>query len=277
MTPAKMKIEHVRRTSSSAQRGGERHEGLLELALGRSIHSETKKVRPEAASSAGTGLLYAPYVILSQLLSSKARERSCSVPELVLEQDGRNDSIAERADSCQPLQRRAQEWHFGAELSHAAVRASVRCTMSTLVVPVTSTQPFRMVATASQDGASGSSGATFCGVPLPLLSLVTLTVQNSLLTIVLHYSRVRVPADEMYSAASAVLLNEILKAGISLSVAYTNALRALPPAGYESVQPHQSSGGSRFAQAARNVARDVFRSAQLSLLLQLSADGLSQL
>ncbi|KAK4053142.1 hypothetical protein OIV83_001877 [Microbotryomycetes sp. JL201] len=68
------------------------------------------------------------------------------------------------------------------------------------------------------------------GVPVHLgaLSLVTLTLQNSALTIVLHYSRISVPADKMYSAASAVLLNELLKGSISLSIATYNAMMATP-------------------------------------------------
>ncbi|BGP46178.1 hypothetical protein JCM10450v2_002018 [Rhodotorula kratochvilovae] len=68
--------------------------------------------------------------------------------------------------------------------------------------------------------------ATLLGVPLGLISLVTLTVQNSALTVVLHYSRISVPADRMYSAASAVLLNELLKGAISLSIAFRNAVLA---------------------------------------------------
>ncbi|GAA5972785.1 hypothetical protein JCM8115_006558 [Rhodotorula mucilaginosa] len=68
------------------------------------------------------------------------------------------------------------------------------------------------------------SSASFMGVPLSLVSLVTLTVQNSALTIVLHYSRISVPKDKSYSAASAVLLNELLKGAISLSIAFRNAV-----------------------------------------------------
>ncbi|GJN88433.1 hypothetical protein Rhopal_001399-T1 [Rhodotorula paludigena] len=68
--------------------------------------------------------------------------------------------------------------------------------------------------------------ASFAGIPLSLISLVTLTVQNSALTVVLHYSRISVPADRMYSAASAVLLNELLKGAISLSIAFRNSVVA---------------------------------------------------
>ncbi|SCZ96595.1 BZ3500_MvSof-1268-A1-R1_Chr4-4g07461 [Microbotryum saponariae] len=70
--------------------------------------------------------------------------------------------------------------------------------------------------------------ASLFGVPLGLISLVTLTCQNSALTIVLHYSRIRVPADRMYSAAEAVLLNELLKGSISFSIALYNTLRSQP-------------------------------------------------
>ncbi|GAA5913949.1 hypothetical protein JCM5296_004487 [Sporobolomyces johnsonii] len=76
-----------------------------------------------------------------------------------------------------------------------------------------------------------SAPATLLGVPLSLISLVTLTVQNSALTIVLHYSRISVPKDKMYSAASAVLLNELLKGAISLSIAFRNAVHAAPTSG----------------------------------------------
>ncbi|GAA5957653.1 hypothetical protein JCM3765_001468 [Sporobolomyces pararoseus] len=75
---------------------------------------------------------------------------------------------------------------------------------------------------------SAAAPASILGVPLSLISLVTLTVQNSALTIVLHYSRISVPKDKMYSAASAVLLNELLKGAISLSIAFRNAVHANP-------------------------------------------------
>ncbi|GAA5954814.1 hypothetical protein JCM21900_005911 [Sporobolomyces salmonicolor] len=76
-----------------------------------------------------------------------------------------------------------------------------------------------------------SAPATLLGVPLSLISLVTLTVQNSALTIVLHYSRISVPKDKMYSAASAVLLNELLKGAISLSIAFRNAVHSVSSSG----------------------------------------------
>jgi UDP-sugar transporter A1/2/3 len=59
-----------------------------------------------------------------------------------------------------------------------------------------------------------------CGIPLKYVSLVTLAVQNSLLTIIMHYSRVSIPSSRMYSAATAVLMNEVLKGSISLLIAF---------------------------------------------------------
>ncbi|ORY79696.1 nucleotide-sugar transporter-domain-containing protein [Leucosporidium creatinivorum] len=88
------------------------------------------------------------------------------------------------------------------------------------------------------------------GVPIPLgaLSLITLTLQNSALTIVLHYSRISVPADKMYSAASAVLLNECLKGTISISIAFYNTLLATPGSGYAPLSPEDRSDEEKAAQ-----------------------------
>ncbi|KAF8499939.1 nucleotide-sugar transporter-domain-containing protein [Gautieria morchelliformis] len=61
--------------------------------------------------------------------------------------------------------------------------------------------------------------ATVCGMPLKYVSLITLAVQNAALTIIMHHSRVSTPPSRSYSAASAVLLNELLKGGISLGIA----------------------------------------------------------
>ncbi|KAM0792551.1 hypothetical protein ACM66B_005216 [Microbotryomycetes sp. NB124-2] len=99
--------------------------------------------------------------------------------------------------------------------------------------------------TASTGSGSVQSVQVF-GVPVHLgaLSLVTLTLQNSALTIVLHYSRISVPADQMYSAASAVLLNELLKGSISLSIATYNAMVASSPNSLSS-QPHHHQGHLR--------------------------------
>ncbi|KAI5119738.1 hypothetical protein M0805_008668 [Coniferiporia weirii] len=59
------------------------------------------------------------------------------------------------------------------------------------------------------------------GMPLKYISLVTLAVQNALLTIIMHYSRVSTPPSRTYSAASAVLFNELLKGSISLGIAFS--------------------------------------------------------
>ena len=50
-------------------------------------------------------------------------------------------------------------------------------------------------------------------------SLFTLALQNALLTIIMHYSRISALPDKTYSAASAVLLNELLKGTISVIIA----------------------------------------------------------
>ncbi|KAJ7063386.1 nucleotide-sugar transporter-domain-containing protein [Mycena amicta] len=59
------------------------------------------------------------------------------------------------------------------------------------------------------------------GMPLKYLSLVTLAVQNSLLTLIMHYSRVSTPPSSAYSPATAVLTTEILKGSISLLIAFS--------------------------------------------------------
>ena len=49
--------------------------------------------------------------------------------------------------------------------------------------------------------------------------LVTLALQNALLTIIMHYSRITALPDRAYSAATAVLLNELLKGSFSMYIA----------------------------------------------------------
>ncbi|KAI8998649.1 nucleotide-sugar transporter-domain-containing protein [Trametes punicea] len=65
-----------------------------------------------------------------------------------------------------------------------------------------------------------SAVPSICGMPLKYVSLVTLAVQNALLTLIMHYSRVSAAPSRTYSAASAVLLTELLKGSISLTVAF---------------------------------------------------------
>lgn len=50
-------------------------------------------------------------------------------------------------------------------------------------------------------------------------SLITLALQNAFLTIIMHYSRITTSPSKTYSAAAAVLLNELLKGAISTFVA----------------------------------------------------------
>ncbi|KAG7447901.1 nucleotide-sugar transporter [Guyanagaster necrorhizus] len=69
--------------------------------------------------------------------------------------------------------------------------------------------------------AAAPSVPSLWGVPLKYISLVTLAVQNSALTIIMHYSRVSTPPSQVYSAATAVLMNEILKGVISLIFAFS--------------------------------------------------------
>ncbi|KAJ3801361.1 nucleotide-sugar transporter [Lentinula aff. detonsa] len=93
-----------------------------------------------------------------------------------------------------------------------------------------------------------------CGIPLKYVSLVTLAVQNSMLTIIMHYSRVSTPSSRMYSAATAVLMNEVLKGSISLLIAFCRI---------ESSSSAESllSTGIRprvFMHKFRKLSRDVF-------------------
>ncbi|KAF8582311.1 hypothetical protein K439DRAFT_1647637 [Ramaria rubella] len=78
---------------------------------------------------------------------------------------------------------------------------------------------------------------TLLGMPLKYVSLLTLAVQNAALTIIMHHSRVSTPPSRAYSAASAVLLNELLKGGISLAIAVSRIDKPHPqitrkPSGY---------------------------------------------
>ncbi|PVF98048.1 hypothetical protein CPB86DRAFT_853872 [Serendipita vermifera] len=85
------------------------------------------------------------------------------------------------------------------------------------------------------------------GLPLKYVSLVTLALQNALLAIIMHYSRVSVAADKVYSASSAVLMNEILKGSISFFIAF---LRTKPP--------QTPNGGYHFLPAIPNPANASF-------------------
>ncbi|KAF8965256.1 hypothetical protein BDZ97DRAFT_1812845 [Flammula alnicola] len=97
------------------------------------------------------------------------------------------------------------------------------------------------------------------GIPLKYLSLVTLAVQNSALTIIMHYSRVSTPPSRAYSAATAVLMNEILKGTISLIIAFSRI--DSQPTAYELAQaPYtpQRPYTQRFVGRLRRLWREVF-------------------
>ncbi|KAF2651304.1 nucleotide-sugar transporter [Lophiostoma macrostomum CBS 122681] len=73
---------------------------------------------------------------------------------------------------------------------------------------------------------SGSLG----GIPMKHLSLATLTFQNSALILIMHYSRIMPPVNgQRYHASTSVFLNEVIKLGISLSMALYDMSKSLPP------------------------------------------------
>ncbi|KAJ6572919.1 nucleotide-sugar transporter-domain-containing protein [Mycena sp. CBHHK59/15] len=77
-----------------------------------------------------------------------------------------------------------------------------------------------------------ANDATVPSVPLlwgyPSNTSLTLAVQNSMLTLIMHYSRVYTPPSRAYSPATAVLMNEILKGSISLVIAFTRIDLPIP-------------------------------------------------
>ncbi|KAJ7581253.1 nucleotide-sugar transporter-domain-containing protein [Mycena floridula] len=94
------------------------------------------------------------------------------------------------------------------------------------------------------------------GFPLKYISLVTLAIQNSLLTIIMHYSRVSTPPSRAYSAATAVLMNEILKGAISLVIAFIRI--EIPPALQPSFSPELSPSKGPFFMRVRKLCKDIF-------------------
>ncbi|KAL3419663.1 nucleotide-sugar transporter [Phlyctema vagabunda] len=72
--------------------------------------------------------------------------------------------------------------------------------------------------------------ASFLGVPMKHVSLITLTFQNSALILIMHYSRIMpVVGGRRYFTSTAVFLNEILKLTVSLTIAMYDISRTLPP------------------------------------------------
>jgi solute carrier family 35 (UDP-sugar transporter), member A1/2/3 len=96
---------------------------------------------------------------------------------------------------------------------------------------------------------------------LTLTSLVTLAIQNSLLTIIMHYSRVSIPEAEAYMPATAVLLNEILKGSISFVIALLR-IEAPPqqPAPFTPITQQPSWPDTLRLERLRRLSREVFSS-----------------
>lgn len=91
--------------------------------------------------------------------------------------------------------------------------------------------------------------------------LVTLAVQNSALTIIMHYSRVSTPPSRQYSAATAVLMNELLKGTISLIIAFSRV--DSQGTSYDSAQVSYTSQrtpnlNQRFVGRLRKLSKEVF-------------------
>ncbi|KAF2853126.1 hypothetical protein T440DRAFT_444900 [Plenodomus tracheiphilus IPT5] len=75
-----------------------------------------------------------------------------------------------------------------------------------------------------------SASGTLGGVSMKHLSLATLTFQNSALILIMHYSRVMpLVGGQRYHASTSVFLNEVIKLGISLSMALYDMSKTLPP------------------------------------------------
>lgn len=82
------------------------------------------------------------------------------------------------------------------------------------------------------------------GLPLKYVSLVTLALQNASLAIIMHYSRITVAPDKVYSASAAVLMNEILKGSISFLIAFTRVKASSPTTrGYDMLPPTPAVSG----------------------------------
>lgn len=100
------------------------------------------------------------------------------------------------------------------------------------------------------------------GLPLKYVSLVTLAVQNALLTIIMHYSRVSTPPDKAYSAAVAVLLNELLKGSISFAIALSridrSKLTEYRPVGVYTGQPTFFQTINLWPSRFRKLAKEIF-------------------
>ncbi|KAJ7430717.1 nucleotide-sugar transporter [Mycena galericulata] len=104
----------------------------------------------------------------------------------------------------------------------------------------------------ANDATTASTVPSLWGIPLKYLSLVTLAVQNSLLTLIMHYSRVSTPPSRAYSPATAVLMNEILKGSISLVIAFSRVDTPSPDIAGQTTSPRA------LMSRVKRLAGDVF-------------------
>ncbi|KAI7005818.1 P-loop containing nucleoside triphosphate hydrolase protein, partial [Hortaea werneckii] len=89
--------------------------------------------------------------------------------------------------------------------------------------------------------------ASLAGVPMKHISLITLVFQNSLLILVMHYSRIMPPVNgHRYYTSTAVFLNELMKLSISLSM-------ALYDIATHSKSPETATAAGLFSELARAV------------------------
>jgi len=86
---------------------------------------------------------------------------------------------------------------------------------------------------------------------------VTLAVQNSALTLIMHYSRVSASSSRIYSAATAVLMNELFKGLISLVIAFIRMDVGSP---YDLTQVSFSVGDRGVVVRLRKLWREIFSS-----------------
>ncbi|KAJ4332768.1 UDP-galactose transporter Gms1 [Didymella glomerata] len=78
-------------------------------------------------------------------------------------------------------------------------------------------------------GGSRSSSGSLGGISMKQVSLITLTFQNSALILIMHYSRVMpVVGGQRYHTSTSVFLNEVIKLGISLTMALYDMSKTLP-------------------------------------------------
>jgi len=86
------------------------------------------------------------------------------------------------------------------------------------------------MAMAFDDKPKPLGGPTIMGVSVKHVSLATLTFQNSILILLVHYSRIMTPSgDHKYFTSTAILLTEVIKLAISLTAAIYEVSRSLAP------------------------------------------------